>query len=140
MMARIQQQLGSTDDEWSAIQPKVQKVMQDQRDAGMGGMMGMRMFGRNRGGGNGGGGGGGGNFGGGQGADQTPSAAQQALTDLNTTLQDPNASADVIKTKLDALRDARGKAKEQLAADQKDLQSVLTQRQEAYLVMDGLLD
>ena len=35
---------------------------------------------------------------------------------------------------------AKTKAKDDLASAQKDLQSVLTQRQEAVLVMDGMLN
>ena len=46
----------------------------------------------------------------------------------------------MIKAKLDALRQARAKAKEDLAAAQKDLQSVVSVKQEAYLVMIGALE
>src|SRR5437867_3676371 len=46
MMDALKQQLGATDDEWKAIQPKVEKVMEAQRDARSGGGMGMFFGGR----------------------------------------------------------------------------------------------
>jgi hypothetical protein len=140
MMDRIKQEMGATDDEFAALQPKIEKVMQLNRDAnggGMGGMMGRR----NRGGNNGGGA---------SGATASPntqdpnapqpSAVQQAQRDLRTTLDNKDAKPEDIKAKLDALRDAKSKAKDDLTAAQKDLQSLLTQRQEAVLVMMGLLN
>jgi hypothetical protein len=133
-MQNVQRQLGASDDEFAAIQPKLQAVMTLQRDA----QPRMRMFGR---GGPGGGGGRGGNFGGGFGGAATqPSAVQTALTDLQTTLDDTNASPDDIKAKLDTVRQARAKARQDLVVAQQDLKSVLTQRQEAVLVLMGMLD
>jgi hypothetical protein len=98
------------------------------------------MFGRGPGGGGGGGGNNQRQFGGGFGATTQPSAVQNALQDLQTTLDDQNASPDAIKTKLQTLRDARSKAKQDLVVAQADLKSVLTQRQEAVLVLMGMLD
>ncbi|MGD0464127.1 MAG: hypothetical protein ABSB74_16720 [Tepidisphaeraceae bacterium] len=129
------QQLGASDDEFAAIQPKIQTVMQLQRDANAG---------RGRGffGGRGGGGGPRGGFGGGGfGPPSTqPSPVQDALQDLRTTLDDATATTDTIKAKLDTLRQARSKARQDLAVAQQDLKSVLTQRQEAVMVLLGLLD
>jgi hypothetical protein len=89
----------------------------------------------------GGRGGGGGGFGGGGGGPTTqPSAVQTAMTDLQTTLDDQNASPDDIKGKLQILRDARSKARQDLVVAQQDLKSVLTQRQEAVMVLMGYLD
>jgi hypothetical protein len=133
MMNRIKDALGANDDEFAAIQPKLQTVMQLQRDV----TPRMRMFGR---GGGPGGGGGPGRFNGGFGASTQPSAVQTALQDLQTTLDDQNASPDAIKSKLDTLRQARSKAKQDLVVAQQDLKSVLTQRQEAVLVLMGMLD
>jgi hypothetical protein len=129
----IKQQLGSTDDEFAALQPKIEKVMDLQQQNQMGGFGG-------RGGGRRGGGGGGGGVGGAAPANATPNPVRDALTALNTTLQNKDASADEIKEKLTALRDARSKAHDDLVAAQKDLQGVLTQRQEAILVTNGMLD
>jgi len=133
MMDQLKTALGASDDEFAAIQPKILAVMQDQRDANPRtfGMFGGR-----------GGGPGGGRFGGGGGFGPTtePSVVQTALQDLQTTLDDQNASPDAIKAKLDTLRQARTKARQDLAVAQADLKSILTQRQEAVLVLRGLLD
>lgn len=133
MMENLKTQLNATDDEFAAIQPKLQTVMALERDVNPR----PRMFGR------GGPGGGpnrfGGGFGGG-GVTTQPSAVQTALQELQQTLDDQNASPDLIKTKLDAVRDARAKAKQDLVVAQQDLKSVLTQRQEAIMVLNGYLD
>jgi hypothetical protein len=139
MMDNLKTRLGATDDEFAAIQPKIEKVMDLQRDAQGAGMRGL-MGGGGRGNRNGGGGG----NGAAQpaaavaGAEQTP--VQKASADLQTALDNKDATPDDIKTKLDALRDAKTKAKTDLEAAQKDLEGVLTQRQEAVLVMMGLLN
>lgn len=135
----FKQQLGASDDEFAAIQPKIETVMRLQRDANAGGR---GMFGGGRGGPRGGGPRGGGPGGGGFGgpASTQPSPVQDALTDLRTTLDDQSASPDTIKAKLEALRQARTKSKQDLAVAQQDLKSVLTQRQEAVMVLFGMLD
>ena len=130
MMDRIKEQMAAKDDEWKVIEPKLQKVM-DANRATMSGRMGG--FGR---GGGGGGNNGGGNRGG-LGAD-TPTG--KAMQELRDTLDNKDASADDIAKKLTALRDAREKAKTELATAQKDLKDVLTQRQEAVLVTMGQLE
>jgi hypothetical protein len=132
MMDRIKTMLGSSDDEFSALQPKIEKVMTLTRDISPN-MMGMRR-GRN---------GGGGGFGGGGapgGGEQPQSDVQVKLHDLSTALQDTQTSADDIKAKLQAYRDARTAAKADLVKAQEDLKSVLTPRQEAVLVSMGLLE
>lgn len=135
-MDQLKQQLGATDDEFAAMQPKIEAVQTLQRDLN-GGRFGM--FGGNRPRRNNGGGPGG-NPQGGPGATTQPSGVQGAMADLETTLNDQSAGADVIKTKLDALREARTKAKQDLAQAQADLKTILTQRQEAVLVLRGYLD
>jgi septation ring formation regulator EzrA len=116
---RLKENLKVTDDEWKVIQPKLQKVFEARRDT-MGGMFGPR---RNHDDNN-----------------QPKSAVQKAAHDLQKTLDNTNASADDIAKQLQDLRDAREKAKANLASAQKDLKDVLTQRQEAVLVMMGILD
>ncbi len=133
MMQRLQERMGSTDDEFAAIKPKLEKVMTLQRD--MQGGRGMMGGGRGGRGGNGG-------------PAATPAAdpatpvspIAQAAKDLQTTLDNKDAPADDIKTKLDAYRAAKSKAKDDLAAAQKDLKDVLNHRQEATLVLMGMLD
>ncbi len=121
METRMKEQLKVTDDEWKVIQPKLQKVFEARRDA-MGGMFGFR---RNRDDNN---------------QNQPQSAVQKAAHDLQQSLDNSSASAEDIANKLQALRDAKEKAKTDLASAQKDLKDVLTQRQEAVLVMMGILD
>ena len=116
MEERIKTALKASDDEWSVIQPLLEKVEVKQREAlatRFGGLMGgggprPRRDEANGGGGNGGGrrerteNAGGGPRPGGRGG--SPEA--QALTDA---LQNDNASVDEIKTKLAALREQRKK-------------------------------
>jgi Spy/CpxP family protein refolding chaperone len=129
-MDMMKQQLGLSDDEFKAIQPKMEAVMNARNSArGQGGFGG----GRNRGGQNGGN----------APADPNapaPSAAAKASADLKTTLDNKDASADEIKAKLAALREARTAAKADLVKAQADLKEVLTQRQEAVLVNMGILE
>jgi hypothetical protein len=130
MMDNLKTQLGASDEEFAAIQPKIQTVMTLQRDVTT---RPRGMFGR-------GGPGGRGGFGGFPGATTQPSAVTTAMQDLQTTLDDQNASADTIKSKLDAVRNAKAKARQDLVVAQQDLKSVLTQRQEAVMVLNGYLD
>jgi hypothetical protein len=132
MNDRLKTALGATDDEFAALQPKIEKVQQLQRDANGGGMRGM-MGGRGRGGQGGQGGQGG--------AAATPtSPVAAAAADLQKVLADTNAKPEDIKAKLDAYRAAKKTAKEDLVKAQEDLKGVLTQRQEAVLVEYGMLD
>ena len=134
MLDALKERLGATDDEFAAIQPKLEKVLQLQRDANSGGMRGL--FGGRGGRGTRGGS-----------TTTTPpagaaeqSAVQKAQAELQATLDNKDSKPDDIKAKLDAYREAKTKAKEDLAAAQKDLESVLTQRQEATLVVTGMLN
>ena len=123
MLDRMKDELGASDDEFKAIQPKLEKVFELQRDARGGGMRGGRRGGPDA-----------------AATDQPKSAVQKAQEDLRKTLENKDAPADEIKTKMVALRDAKSKAKEDLVKAQADLRDLLTQRQEAVLVMAGLLD
>lgn len=132
MMDRIKDQMGASDDEWKVIEPKLDKVMQAERDArggGMGMMFGRRSRDRGQNSGSTA-----------QNNDRSQSAVEQASLDLRKTLDNKDASASEIASKLTALRDARTKAHANLQAAQKDLKDVLTARQEAVLVMMGMLD
>jgi hypothetical protein len=130
MMDQLKTDLGATDDEFAAIQPKIEKVQQMQREAMM------AQFGFGRGGRGRGGQGGGGNGGG----NAEPSAVQTASEDLKKTLDNKDATPDEIKTKLQALRDAKKAEKEDLSKAEDDLKSVLTARQEAVMVQHGILE
>ncbi|HVT89856.1 MAG TPA: hypothetical protein VHD56_13460 [Tepidisphaeraceae bacterium] len=136
MLDFIKQQLGASDDEWKALQPKVQKVIDTQQVANSG------RGGRGRGGPGGGPGGGGpgGQGGPGGGFNLPDNPVSRAMNELRTALQDTNTSSDTITAKLTALRSAREKARADLAAAQKDLKDLLTARQEAVLVTLGYLE
>lgn len=134
MMDRLKTELGASDEEMQALSPKLEKVMQLQRDAGGRGRGG---FGR-RGGGPGGPGGPGGNPG--APTDANASPVQKASADLQATLDNKDSKPDEIKAKLEALRSAKAQAKQELAAAQQELKGLLTQRQEAVLVENGMLE
>jgi hypothetical protein len=129
MLDMLKTQLMVTDDDWNVLQPKIQAVIDAQQadpPVQFGGARGARGQGRGRGAN--------------AAAPVTPSAVQMAITDLNTILLDTNSSADAIKGKLEALHQARQKANDDLTAAQTALKSSLNQRQEAVLVVNGLLN
>lgn len=135
MSERMKTVLEASDEEWTVLEPQLQKVQTLQRDSRGGGTAGRR--------GGPGGGGAGGPAAEGQTArpDQAPeSAVAKASQDLRTALENKETSADVIKTKLAALRSARVKAQEELSKAQEELRGLLNARQEAQLVTMGMLD
>ena len=128
MNERLKSSLKVTDEEWTAIQPLIEKVQAKQREA-MGGRFGGF-------GGRGGPGGDRGDRGGEQ--SSRPGAAESDA--LRKALENESSSADELKAKLDAVRGQRKKAAAELASAREDLRKVLTVRQEAALVAAGLLE
>jgi len=140
MSQRLKQQLGASDQEWQVMGPRVLKVMElNRQSSGMGGMA--RMFMRGRPGQRGG-------QGPGQGDRQRPqrpqgrelSAVEKAADQLQTTLENESASPEEIKKQLTTLRAEREKAKQELAKAQLELRQICTLRQEAQLVLMGMLN
>ena len=150
MHDRVKTMLKASDDEWSVIQPLLDKVGEDltaqraltsMRFGGGGGRRGGGpggSGGNNAGGGapggvasGGGGAGGGGPFG---------RVSAPEVDGLRTVLDSDSSTVDDIKTKLQSLRDARKKADANLEQSREDLKKVLTLRQEAVLVEMGVLD
>jgi hypothetical protein len=130
-MDRIHEQMGVTDDsEWKAIQDRIQKVMDAEQ--AVGGFRGRGGFGRGRGG-NGGPNGGGGRRGGMFGQ---PSPELEALQNAIEN----NAPAEQIKAALEKYRAARKAKEDVLEKAQAELQKVLTVKQEAVAVTNGLLN
>lgn len=124
MMDGFRQQLAVTnDDEWSVIQERLSKVVRIRMDMFSGGMGMMR-----RNGGNGGPGGFRG-FG-------TPDPSAQSLQNAIDT----GAPTAQIKAALEKYRDSRKQKQADLAKAQEDLRSVLTLKQEAALVLAGMLE
>lgn len=120
---RMKERLGVKDEEWKVLQPRIEKVQQLQRQArgGMGGR-----FRRRR-------------------PDPGDAAREQSevekKTEALTSLLDDEASgAPAIKAALGALRKARQKVQQELAAARKELRGVVTVRQEARMVLMGILD
>ncbi|MDB6154521.1 MAG: hypothetical protein JWL90_2974 [Chthoniobacteraceae bacterium] len=136
MNDRLKTSLKATDEEWTIIQPLLEKVTTKQREAA-----GSRFGGMRGGPGGGGPGGRGGNGGGAPTADQGPrSAGSVASEALRTALESDATTPADIKTKLAAVRDARKKAAAELAAAREELSKVLSVRQEAALVSNGILE
>ena len=139
MMERYKEQLEvNNDDEWNAMQPLIQKVMDARRDSFAGGMGGRGGFGGRRGGQGGGGnqgGGGGGGFANRRGPGGEPSPEAEALRKAI----DAKASTGEIKAALTRYVESRKTKQEQLKGAQENLRKVLTARQEAIATLDGLL-
>ena len=68
------------------------------------------------------------------------SKVEKAQNELRTILENKDAKTAEIKQKLKALREAQEKAKQELAKAQEELRGVLTLRQEAQLVLMGILN
>jgi len=141
MNERLKAALKVSDEEWSVIQPLLEKVQTKMRESMMGrfgGMMGggRRAWGRGQGQENNGQP----NNNGSQDRPNRPERPRMPeLEALQTALESDTTAPEEIKTKLQALRDARKKATAELEQAQEDLRKVLTQRQEATLVMMGML-
>lgn len=104
---RIRAQLGSNEEEWAVLAPKVQALLAAYYRV---------QSGLARGG-------------------TATSAVARALQDLRDILDNPNASPQQINEKLTALRELRTRAQATFAAAQKSLQELLTIRQEATMVV-----
>ncbi|MDB6150567.1 MAG: hypothetical protein JWQ44_2015 [Chthoniobacter sp.] len=127
MTERLKTSLKVSDEEWTVIQPLIEKVQAKQRDAMGGGGFGGRR----------GGGGGDNNQGGGTRSDRPGSTERDAL---RTALESDSTSPDELKAKLTAVREQRKKAQAELAQAREELKKVVTVRQEAALVSMGMLE
>ena len=119
MLNRIKQELKVTDAEWAVLKPQVQQVQQLQFESRLAAFM-WRFHRR--------------------GMVWPANPLVQAMQALAGTLHDPHATAAQIRGKLAALRLAREAAAAKLMAAQRKLRGLLTLRQEAVLVEQGLLN
>jgi hypothetical protein len=127
---RLKEAMAVSDEDWAAIEPRIEKVMTVQRDAGGGGMGFGRLLGF----------GGPGGFGGQAEEDESKlSPIALAAKKLQTAI-DANSGPDELAAKMAAYRDAQAKARQQLADARASLKEVLTHKQEAVLLMVGILD
>lgn len=124
MNDRLKTSLKASDEEWTVIQPLIEKVTTKQRESA-----GNRFGGR----------GGRGGPGGGE-SDRPQSATATASQALRTTLENESASPDEIKAKLTALRESKKKSEAELTKVREELRQVLSVRQEAALVSMGILE
>ncbi len=129
MNERLKTSLKVSDEEWSVIQPLIEKVQAKQRESAGGRFGGF--------GGRGGRGSRGGESAGNEQSSRPGAAESQAL---RTALENENTSADELKAKLAAVRESRKKSQAELEAAREDLRKVLTVRQEAALVSMGILE
>jgi hypothetical protein len=118
-------QLDVSEDEWKVLGPKLENVQTLSNQVRYGAMYGGNMAVV---------------IPGAQGEQPKQSDLQKSSADLRTLLQNKDSKPEDIKKALTAYRDAREKAKQQLAAAQKELRELLTVRQEAQLVTMGTLD
>jgi hypothetical protein len=117
-MARIRAALGASEAEWKVLEPKIQLVMTRSREA----QIGRGMYGR---------------------AGAAPVTAEtplaKAAADLQKMLDNPQATSEQITERLAAVRAAQKSADDALAAARESLRSSANTRQEAHLVLLGIL-
>ena len=129
MLEGIKKTLGADDETWAALQPKVEKVqtLTFQTRGLMGRGMRAGRTGRQP-----------------QPAPAAelpqPTELEKAAQDLRQILEKPDAPVADITAKLVALRSATEKVEAELAAARKELREMVSVRQEAQLVLMGLLD
>ena len=156
----MRQALGANDEQWKVIEPRLKKVKHYREQAFIGTkspfQSNFSSFSTGPGGGQGFSSGFSGGFqfqagANGQGVMVPTSTARQnsdgPLSDgeilceeIERLLYDPQATPELVGQKLDALRIARDKARRQWIAAQQQLREVLDFRQQARLVLMGLLD
>ncbi len=108
----LKEQLGLSDQEWAVLKPRIQVVYDLVHPAP--GPMGK--------------------------SDAPRTEAELRSRELRELLQDQKAPVDQIKARLTALRAAKERAVQQLVNTRQGLRQLLTLRQEALLVLNGLLD
>jgi len=148
MAENMKKSLGVTDEEFTALQPKIDAVQKAQGNARVGGGFGFGGgFGGNRGNrGNRGNGGTGGDAAAPATPPQRPPLPENATDlqkksrELSELLDNKEADPKAVKDKLTEVRDLREKAKAELKKAQDELKELLTPKQEAQLVMMGLLE
>lgn len=113
MIERYKEDLGASEEEWKVLEPMVKKVAEAQMSTRM------RGFGR-------------------RGGDGGPS--NPTMDALRATVDNDKSTPEEIKAKLQAYRDAQKKDADALKAAQDELRKVLTVKQEAKMVLSGLLD
>ena len=120
MLQMQKEQLKVSEEEWTVLKPLLQAVTQKQWEQRMARFRGMGRRGR----------------GGGEGEDNSPAEVKA----LRTALENADTPAADIQAKLKALRDANKAKEAELEKVREQLRQVLTVRQEAQLVLMGVLN
>ena len=113
MVERMKETLEASDEEWKILKPRVEKVLTLSR----------RRFRPQAGE-----------------SAREQTQVEKCQEEVRKVLENKEAKPEEIKQKLTALRKAKEKAKQELAKAQQKLREVLTLRQEARLVLMGLLN
>ena len=127
MLDRIKETLAPTDEEWKVLQPKVEAVQKLAMQARTGGG---GMFGRRRQ----------------QGAEDPTQPAREKsdvekkTAELQALIDNKDTAPKAIQTKMQELRDAKTLAKLNLKKAQDDLRELLTPKQEAQMLMMGMME
>jgi len=132
---RFREKMGATKEEWQVLSPMIEKVQTLSRQVRFGTMMGL-LSGRDgrRGGRRAGGSGE-------EGTDDRPQTDIQKTTQaLQKLAENDSATAQELQAAMKALRDAKAKVQKELTDARKALREVVTVRQEAQLVLLGLLE
>jgi hypothetical protein len=111
-MESLKNQLGASDKEWAVIKPRLEAVYDLVHPVQQAQLS----------------------------AAQAATDLEQKSRDLRELLKDEKAPTEQVKVKLAALRAAKDKSNQDLARARKSLLEILTLRQEALLVLNGLLD
>ena len=120
MMDTLKKELECTDEEFAALRPAFQAVVDAQQALGIANGRGPRGFGGAQAG--------------------QPSALAKTKQELHDTLANPRASPSDIKFKLEAYRLEKERATQELALARNNLRALLTVRQESILVNNGILE
>jgi hypothetical protein len=124
MMNAMRDRMGVSDDEWKVLAPKIDHLMTVQSESrSSGGGFGF-LFGSR----------------GGRSDREPRNDVERASNDLQRALDDKGSAPEDIARKLAAYRDARDRARANFLAAQKDIKDLLTQRQEAILVVSGMME
>lgn len=135
MNESIKEARAVTDEEWSVLSPRIERVQTLQADAGGGVTGALGMMGRM-----GRGGGGNRNMMAMMGGMGMSAEMQRATQELAEAVENKDVSDQVLKQRLNAVRDLRVKAKAELEKARAELIALLTSRQEATLFQMGLVE
>ncbi len=112
-LERVRSQLPITHEEWIVLRPKIEPIVDLQRELRRGGR-----FGRD---------------------DRGESAFAQATAELRSILESPEATNEEITSRVEAVRAARAGIEQQIEAAQQELATAVTDEEAARLILAGVL-